>query len=113
MDTNLIDSCREAAGETDKAGSEVTGEFKAFKNNGDQMVEILHSPTNLYLHDFFILDPFRPITITRILLNHRSSSTQAMATRNGSKCFKNAFNHWSHEVEIEWAEEILLGKRGE
>jgi hypothetical protein len=39
MDTNLIDSCREANGESNKPGSDVMGEFKAFKNNGDQMVD--------------------------------------------------------------------------
>jgi hypothetical protein len=39
MDTNLIDSCREANGESNKPGNDVMGEFKAFKNNGDQMVD--------------------------------------------------------------------------
>lgn len=38
MDTNLIDSCREATGETIKSANDITGEFKALKNNGDQMI---------------------------------------------------------------------------
>lgn len=39
MDTNLIDSCREASGETNKAGNDVTGELRSLKNNGDKMVK--------------------------------------------------------------------------
>ena len=40
MDTNLIDSCREATGESNKAGNDVTGELRALKNNGDHMVKM-------------------------------------------------------------------------
>lgn len=65
-----------------------------------------HSP-----HEFFpLLDPFRSITIRRVF--HRPSTTQTMVTRDGVTRFKNAFNHWSHEVEIERAQEVLPGKRG-
>lgn len=38
MDTNLIDSCREATGEARKADNEAAGEFRAFKTNGDPNV---------------------------------------------------------------------------
>lgn len=56
MDTNLIDSCREATGETTKPGNDVTGDFRAFKTNGDQMVERL-TPS--------------PKIISNVLLNFR------------------------------------------
>jgi hypothetical protein len=39
MDTNLIDTCREASGETSKSPL-VNAEFKAFKSNGDSMVKL-------------------------------------------------------------------------
>lgn len=68
---------------------------------------------NVPLKFFFsFLGQFRSITITRIFLN-RSASTQTMATRNGSKSFKNAFNHWSHEVELYGAQEVLPRERCE
>lgn len=43
MDTNLIDSCREANGEADKSSNDVSGELKALKssnNNSQQLVGV-------------------------------------------------------------------------
>lgn len=53
MDTNLIDSCREATGEANRAGNDVTGEFRALKNNGEQMVKCRLIIDLRDLHDQF------------------------------------------------------------
>lgn len=43
MDTNLIDSCREATGETNKTAQDTAGDLRALKNTGDQMVDLCNA----------------------------------------------------------------------
>lgn len=47
MDTNLIDSCREATGESSNRMEDVSGDFNALKHSNNQMVlRKSHSGTN-------------------------------------------------------------------
>lgn len=61
MDTNLIDSCREAtSGESQKAGgSDLAGEFRAFKTNGDQVVNKCFTPEFQSISLILTIQPFQ------------------------------------------------------